>query len=47
MIKEMEEYAKENRVPIMLPDGIDYFPFIRSSKITTQNRTEIQTHYAD
>ena len=24
MIKEMETYAKENRVPIMLPDGIDY-----------------------
>lgn len=24
MIKEMEAYAKENRVPIMLPDGIDY-----------------------
>lgn len=24
MLKEMEEYAKENRVPIMLPDGIDY-----------------------
>ena len=24
MIKELEEYAKEHRVPIMLPDGIDY-----------------------
>ena len=24
MFKDMEEYAKENRVPIMLPDGIDY-----------------------
>ena len=24
MIEEMEKYAKENRVPIMLPDGIDY-----------------------
>ena len=24
MLKEMEEYARENRVPIMLPDGIDY-----------------------
>lgn len=24
MIKEMEAYAKENKVPIMLPDGIDY-----------------------
>ena len=24
MLKEIEEYAKENRVPIMLPDGIDY-----------------------
>ena len=24
MLKEIEAYAKENRVPIMLPDGIDY-----------------------
>ena len=24
MFKDMEEYAKDNRVPIMLPDGIDY-----------------------
>lgn len=24
MIEEMEKYAKENRIPIMLPDGIDY-----------------------
>ena len=24
MLKEIEEYAKVNRVPIMLPDGIDY-----------------------
>ena len=24
MLKEIEEYAKENRVPIMLPDGIEY-----------------------
>lgn len=24
MFKDMEEYAKVNRVPIMLPDGIDY-----------------------
>lgn len=24
MLKEIEEYAKINRVPIMLPDGIDY-----------------------
>ena len=24
MIKEIEEYAKENRVPIMMPDGIEY-----------------------
>lgn len=24
MFKDMEEYAKINRVPIMLPDGIDY-----------------------
>lgn len=24
MLKEIEEYAKENRVPIMLPDGIDF-----------------------
>lgn len=24
MLKEIEEYAKDNKVPIMLPDGIDY-----------------------
>ena len=24
MLKEIEEYAKENRVPIMLPDGIEF-----------------------
>lgn len=24
MLKEIEEYAKVNRIPIMLPDGIDY-----------------------
>ena len=24
MLKEIELYAKENRIPIMLPDGIDY-----------------------
>ena len=24
MLEEIEAYAKENRVPIMLPDGIDY-----------------------
>ena len=24
MIREIENYAKENRVPIMLPDGIEY-----------------------
>lgn len=24
MIKELEEYAQKNNVPIMLPDGIDY-----------------------
>ena len=24
MLKEIEDYAKKNRVPIMLPDGIDY-----------------------
>ncbi len=24
MLKEIEEYAKANRVPIMLPDGIDF-----------------------
>ncbi len=24
MLKEIEEYARVNRVPIMLPDGIDY-----------------------
>ena len=24
MLREIEEYAKENRVPIMMPDGIDF-----------------------
>ena len=24
MFKDMEEYAKENKIPIMLPDGINY-----------------------
>ena len=24
MLNELEEYAKENRIPIMLPDGIEY-----------------------
>ncbi len=24
MLKEIEEYARDNKVPIMLPDGIDY-----------------------
>ncbi len=34
MFKEMEEYAKENRVPIMLPDGIDYLcNYIKENKI--------------
>ena len=34
MLKEIEEYAKENRVPIMMADGIDYLcDYIRSHKI--------------
>jgi len=34
MLREIEEYAKENRVPIMLSDGIDYLcNFIRENKI--------------
>ena len=34
MLKEIEEYAKDNRVPIMLPDGIDYLcNYIRKHKI--------------
>ena len=24
MIENIEKYAKENRIPIMLPDGIEY-----------------------
>lgn len=35
MLKEIEEYAKNNRVPIMLPDGIDYLcNYIKEHKIT-------------
>jgi predicted O-methyltransferase YrrM len=34
MIEEMEIYAKENRVPIMMPDGIDYLcNYIKDNKI--------------
>lgn len=34
MFKEMEEYAKINIVPIMLPDGIDYLcNYIKENKI--------------
>lgn len=35
-IKEMESYAKENRVPIMMSDGIDYLcNLIKERKIKT------------
>lgn len=34
MIEELEQYAKENRIPIMLPDGIDYLcNYIKENKI--------------
>lgn len=34
MIEELEQYAKENRIPIMLPDGIDYLcSYIKENKI--------------
>jgi len=34
MLEEIEEYARENRVPIMLPDGIDYLcNYIREHNI--------------
>ena len=34
MIEKIEKYAKENSVPIMLPDGIEYLcNFIRSNNI--------------
>ncbi len=34
MLEEMEAYAKENRVPIMLPDGIEYLcKIIKDNKI--------------
>ena len=34
MLKEIEEYAKENRVPIMFPEGIDYLcNYIKENKI--------------
>ena len=34
MLSEIEEYAKENRVPIMLSDGIDYLcNYIKENKI--------------
>jgi len=34
MLKEIEDYAKVNRVPIMLPDGIDYLcNYIKEHKI--------------
>ena len=36
MLKEIEEYAKVNRVPIMLPDGIDYLcNYIKEHNIKT------------
>ena len=34
MLKEIEEYAKINRVPIMLPDGIEYLcNYIKEHKV--------------
>ena len=34
MIESIEEYAKDNRIPIMLPDGIDYLcKYIKDNNI--------------
>ena len=42
MIKQIEEYAKKNNIPIMLPDGIDYLcNYIRNNNI--KNILEIGT----
>ena len=42
MIKEIEKYAKENNIPIMLPDGIDYLcEYIKNNNI--ENILEIGT----
>lgn len=42
MIKEIEDYAKEKNVPIMLPDGIDYLcDYIKNNDI--KNILEIGT----
>ena len=42
MIKEIEQYAKDNNVPIMLPDGIDYLcEYIKNNNI--KNILEIGT----
>ena len=42
MIKEIENYAKENNIPIMLPDGIDYLcEYIKNNDI--ENILEIGT----
>lgn len=42
MIKEIEIYAKENNIPIMLPDGIEYLcNYIKENNI--QNILEIGT----
>lgn len=35
MLEEIERYAKENKIPIMLPDGIEYLcNFIKDNNIT-------------
>ena len=42
MIEDMEKYAKLNKIPIMLPDGIDYLcNFIKENNI--KNILEIGT----
>ena len=42
MIKEIEKYAKENRIPIMLPDGIEFLcNYIKTNNI--KNILEIGT----
>ena len=42
MIKDIEKYAKENNVPIMLPDGIEYLcNYIKENNI--KNILEIGT----
>ena len=35
LLEEMEAYANENHIPIMLPDGIDFLTdYIKNNKVT-------------